>query len=124
LIKDNIKLEPRIYYDFELKADAFTFDTLDQINSLEPFGREFEKPVFYNKFIVENIKFVGKDKNHAQLMLRLDNKTLKSIWFNAIDNSVSQNIVIGDEIKVCYELQKEEFMGNINISLNIKAVQK
>ena len=124
LNENNIILEPSIYYDFELKVDDFSFDTLDQINSLEPYGREFEKPVFYNKFIVENIKFVGADKNHAQLMLRLDNKTLKSIWFNAIDNSVSQNILIGDEIKVCYELQKEEFRSNINISLNIKAVQK
>ena len=76
-----------------------------------------------NDFIVENFRLVGKDKSHAQLVLRFGNTSIKAIWFNAIDNAVVSDIKIGNTIKVCYQLQKEEFLGQVNLSLNIKAIQ-
>lgn len=121
----NIVLEPCIEYDFELNADDFNLDTLTKIESLEPYGREFDKPVFCNDFSVEQIRLVGKDKNHAQLVLRYKNTTsIKAIWFNATDNVVVDEIAIGDTVQVCYQLQKEEFLGQVNLSLNVKALEK
>ncbi|ASG69002.1 single-stranded-DNA-specific exonuclease RecJ [Francisella halioticida] len=123
--KNSITLEPCIEYDFELEIDDFNLDTLIKIESLEPYGREFEKPVFCNDFTVENFRLVGKDKNHAQLVLCYkDTVSIKSIWFNAIDNAVVEEISIGDTVKACYQLQKEEFLGQVNLSLNIKIVEK
>ena len=121
--QDNITLEPCIEYDFELAESDFSLDTLTKIDSLEPFGREFEKPIFSNDFVVENFRLVGKDKSHAQLVLRFENKSIKAIWFNAIDNANASDIKIGDSVKACYQLQKEEFLGQVNLSLNVKAVQ-
>ena len=97
--------------------------TLVKIDSLEPYGREFEKPLFCNDFVVDSIRFVGKDKNHAQMILKFNNISIKGIWFNAIDDKIASEIKTGATIKACYQLQKEEFLGQINLSLNIKAVQ-
>ena len=121
--KESIKLEPCIEYDFELSEQDFDLNTLAKIDSLEPYGREFEKPIFYNDFIVENFRLVGKDKSHAQLVLRFESKSIKAIWFNAIDNAIASDIKIGNTVKACYQLQKEEFLGQVNLSLNIKAIQ-
>ena len=121
--EDNIKLEPCIEFDFELAENDFSLDTLTKIDSLEPFGREFEKPIFCNDFIVENFRLVGKDKSHAQLVLCFECKSIKAIWFNAIDNAIVSDIKIGNTIKACYQLQKEEYLGQVNLSLNIRAIQ-
>lgn len=121
----NIMLEPCIEYDFELEEQNFKLDTLEKIESLEPYGREFEKPLFCNEFVIENLRLVGKDKNHAQLVLRYKGMpSIKAIWFNATDNNVLGQLSIGDISKVCYQLQKEEFLGQVNLSLNVKAVEK
>lgn len=122
---DNIALEPCIEYDFELGVDDFNLDTLTKIESLEPYGREFDKPIFCNDFSIEQIRLVGKDKNHAQLVLRYKNTTsIKAIWFNATDKAVVEDIAIGNTLRVCYQLQKEEFLGQVNLSLNVKALEK
>ena len=122
--KYNINLESKIFIDGTLKLQDFSLKTYKEIENLEPFGREFEKPIFYNNFIIEKLKFVGKDKNHCQLVLKFQTRNIKAIWFNAIDYDCSNKLVVSDYIKVCYELQKEEFMGNINLSLNIKYIEK
>ena len=123
--KQNIILKPSIEYDFELEEHHFDLETLDKIDALEPFGREFEKPLFCNQFMIENLRLVGKDKIHAQLVLRYkDLSLIKAIWFNAADNKILEQLAIGDSIKACYELQKEEFLGQVNLSLNIKAIEK
>ncbi|APA82620.1 single-stranded-DNA-specific exonuclease RecJ [Francisella tularensis] len=125
ITKQNIILEPSIEYDFELDEHHFELETLDKIDALEPFGREFEKPLFCNQFVIENLRLVGKDKNHAQLVLRYKNiSSIKAIWFNATDNKILEQLIIGDCIKACYELQKEGFLGQINLSLNIKTIEK
>ncbi|ABO47292.1 single-stranded-DNA-specific exonuclease RecJ [Francisella tularensis] len=125
ITKQNIILEPIIEYDFELDEHHFELETLDKIDALEPFGRKFEKPLFCNQFMLENLRLVGKDKNHAQLVLRYKNiSSIKAIWFNATDNKILEQLIIGDCIKACYELQKEEFLGQINLSLNIKTIEK
>ncbi|QIW09733.1 single-stranded-DNA-specific exonuclease RecJ [Francisella sp. LA112445] len=122
---DNIVLEPCIEYDFELNVDDFNLDTLTKIESLEPYGREFDKPIFCNDFSIEQVRLVGQDKNHAQLVLRYkDTTSIKAIWFNATDNVVVDEIAIGDTVRVCYQLQKEEFLGQVNLSLNIRALEK
>ncbi|MEY8767811.1 single-stranded-DNA-specific exonuclease RecJ [Francisella philomiragia] len=122
---DSISLEPILEYDFELDENDFKLQTLEKIESLEPFGREFEKPLFYNSFTIENLRLVGKDKNHAQLILRYKNiPSIKAIWFNALENKIIEQIGIGDTIRACYELQKEEFLRQTNLSLNIKLIEK
>ncbi|MED7789141.1 single-stranded-DNA-specific exonuclease RecJ [Francisella sp. 19X1-34] len=122
---NNIILEPCIEYDFELDVNDFNLDTLTKIESLEPYGREFDKPIFCNNFSLEQVRLVGKDKNHAQLVLRYkDTTSIKAIWFNATDNAVVDEIAIGDTLRVCYQLQKEEFLGQVNLSLNIKVLEK
>jgi single-stranded-DNA-specific exonuclease len=124
ITKQNLKLEPFIEYDFELEENEFNLATFSKIESLEPFGREFDKPVFCNDFTVESLRLVGKDKIHAQMVLRVGNTSVKSIWFNATDNPIVAEISIGDNIKACYQLQKEEFLGQVNLGLNIRAVEK
>lgn len=113
ITKQNLKLEPFVEYDFELEENEFNLATFSKIESLEPFGREFDKPVFCNDFTVESFRLVGKDKIHAQMVLRVGNTSVKSIWFNATDNPIVAEISIGDNIKACYQLQKKSFLDKL-----------
>ena len=75
--------------------------------------------------MIENLRLVGKDKIHAQLVLRYkDLSLIKAICFNATDSKILEQLAIGDSIKACYKLQKEEFLGQVNLSLNIKTIEK
>lgn len=61
--------------------------------------------------MIENLRLVGKDKIHAQLVLRYkDLSSIKAIWFNAADNKILEQLAIGDSIKACYELQKRRIL--------------
>ena len=56
-------------------------------------------------------------------MLRFNNTVIKAIWFNATDNSSANYIKYGDNIRVCYQLQREEYMGRVSLTINVEAVE-
>lgn len=110
---------PIIYCDGELTAEEFTLKHVEKFALLEPYGREFEAPVFYNKAIISSFKWVGKESQHLQLMLTIHGKNLKSIWFFADEYLSDADIQVGEEVQVAYRLSKEHFNGQTYVSLKI-----
>lgn len=95
IAKKQIKKEiftATIKIDTEISKEDITEETIEKIESLEPFGYGNPQPVFCVKNIeLENFKKVGAGGNHLKLGLRLPNTLLVSgIWFSAEPAIVSE----------------------------------
>jgi len=66
-----------------LFEEDFNLKTVEALYSLQPFGREFDDPLFELDAYVEQIRLFGQNLNHLELMLKTkkDGKRIKGIWF-------------------------------------------
>ena len=119
IVEKDIVARPIIYCDGELNAEELTLSHVEKFSFLEPYGREFEAPIFCNKASIYSFKWVGKESQHLQLMLSIHGKTLKSIWFFADEYLSDTDLTIGQEVQVAYRLSKEHFNGQTYVSLKI-----
>lgn len=73
---------PELFTDGLLEAKHVNLEFFDQLSQLEPFGREFEAPLFEFDVTVLKARGVGQDGSHLQLTLQLDNGlSLGGIYF-------------------------------------------
>lgn len=77
---DTEALGPKRYLDGELTPAEIDLDLVDGLAALEPFGREFEPPLFSAAFVVTDAKPMGVDGSHWRLSLQ---PNLEAVWFNA-----------------------------------------
>ena len=114
---------PVIKTDGKIQANDISLATINDIKQLEPFGRGFEYPVFEFYAEICSIKLVGKDKNHAQIFLRLENNiTIKGIWFNC--EEYIHHIILNHQALIIGSLNESEFNGRINININIQHIDQ
>jgi single-stranded-DNA-specific exonuclease len=113
---------PVIYTDGLLDANQINETTINEINQLEPFGRGFEYPVFEIEAEIQSIKLVGKDRNHAQILLLLENgKLVKGIWFNC-DEHIHE-VTLNQTAVVIGSIFMSEYNGNSYITININHIK-
>lgn len=117
--KNNVLLGPIIYYDDELSSKELSLTYVNKISSLEPYGREFETPIFCNEASICSFKWTNQKFQHLQLMLRIDGKIFKSIWFFANEYLGDTQIKLEHNVKILYHLSKEFFRGNESLILKI-----
>ncbi|MCK5663452.1 MAG: single-stranded-DNA-specific exonuclease RecJ, partial [Thiotrichaceae bacterium] len=79
----DIDLRPIIYTDGELAEEELSYETIAELRYLEPFGREFEVPVFEGDFEVQSIKAIGADGTHLMLDLATESHSFRAVWFKA-----------------------------------------
>ena len=72
-------LTEKIPVDMVITEDQLTFDLMDQLNAMRPFGVGFEKPVIaLTPFKLKTYRPMGKDNQH----LRLTGQKYTSVLFN------------------------------------------
>lgn len=119
------ELGPVLITDGELAPNLLNLDTLNLLNQLEPYGREFEAPLFEGVFTLANQRLVGADATHLQLeLIPADNSTsLKAIWFRAVNSGSPLPFQIGTELKVVYTLNANHFRGQTSLQLLVSHAQ-
>jgi len=110
---------PVIVTDGELLPFEINPKTVAEINYLAPYGRQFEVPIFHNRFRILDIRVVGQDKNHLQLLLQYHGQSVKAIWFFAIENENTCPVRIGDVVHFAYQLDINEFRGQKQLQLKL-----
>lgn len=110
---------PVMLTDGELARGQLTLSAVDLLKQLEPYGREFDQPVFEGTFRVEQIRLIGQDQNHAQLVLA---PSLCAIWFNACEPGESLSIQPGDTIKAAYSINENIYRDTRSLQLQIQVV--
>jgi single-stranded-DNA-specific exonuclease len=120
-ISDEI-VPPTLAIDAEVThGGLLTFDLLEQLNRLAPFGRENPEPVFATRgALVLGSRRVGKDGGTCQMRLRLPGTTgeIKAVWFR--NGEFAEKVSIGDSVDVAYTPKINEWNGRASIELSVK----
>lgn len=113
-------LRPVIYTDGELDESELSFETIAELKALEPYGREFEAPVFEGDFKVQSIRGMGSEGNHLMIQLATESHSFRAVWFRALEKKNDPfPFVEGQFIRVVYQLKENFFRGNFSIQLHI-----
>ncbi|WP_445116846.1 single-stranded-DNA-specific exonuclease RecJ [Acinetobacter sp. WZC-1] len=113
---DDALFQATLWTDGELSADAFLLQTIDQLEQLGPWGQKFPSPVFEGHFKVLDYKWL-KDA-HLKLRLALDNgRAVEAIAFYAKEKFAFDPMC--DAVHIVYELDKNQFNGNVSLQLRL-----
>lgn len=116
------KLAPYLLTDGELEPSLVSLEAFNLLKKLEPYGREFEAPLFEGVFTVAGLRTVGADPIHLQLDLTLTGETnlIKAIWFRALPQA-GANLPFkeGDQVRLAYRLEENVFRGKTSLQLMV-----
>ncbi len=110
-------LGPVIWTDGALPAHFLTIDVIDLLAQLEPYGREFEAPVFEIFGVLTSWRLIG-DGTHARLELDCDGRRISGVWFN-FPASVSGDEWVGEQVGCVASLRVNEFGGARKCELQV-----
>lgn len=120
------RLEPGIYTDGELPSELLNLETQQLLDNLEPFGREFEAPLFEGSFRVEGLRVIGADQTHLLLEVApLDISVLyKAIWFRALpEQGAPLPVEVGQQVRLAYKLEANHFRNQTSLQLHVSQAQ-
>ncbi len=113
-------LYSKINIDAELSHEDLTFDFLEMLSKLEPFGMGNSKPVFcMTNIIMKKFKLIGKTRKHIKGSL---NSQVEVIGFNM--NDIAQIIDFNKSIDIAFEINKNIYMGKHTIQLLLKDIKQ
>lgn len=114
------ELYPRILTDGDLAPEQLSLATLEELQALGPYGREFDPPLFQGEFIVERLRPVGADGNHLMLELSLGAVIHRAIWFRALTPGEMPAFGVGDRLRCAYKLNRNRWRGRENLQLMVE----
>lgn len=117
---DGRALYPRLWTDGELSTGQLSLATLEEIDALGPYGREFDAPLFEGHFIVEALRPVGADGAHLMMELSMGAITCKAIWFRALTPGELPSFTIGDTLHCAYKLNRNRWRGRESLQLMVE----
>lgn len=113
--------EPLIWTDGELPGELISVDTVNELEALQPYGREFEAPMFDNQFTVAAIRVIGSRPVHLLLDLRHSSGIVKGLWFNALEEEgMDPPIEVGESVHCVYSLGIDEYNGSVKPNILIR----
>lgn len=116
----NVDIEPVLEIDTELSEDEISLELAKEISLLEPFGVANTTPVFSaTNMIIEDIIPVGMNK-HLRLILSKGGKQFSAMLFSVSPEEFWLDI--GDEVDVAFNLETNEFAGNVALQINVKDI--
>lgn len=126
---------PKVFIDLHLPISYITFELVEELSLLEPFGKGNAKPTFGARGLkVKNAKILGKNKNVLKLTLQENNRLIEGIYFGDIEKFIDNlkekygdleymRVMDGKENNVSIDLvyypEINEFRGNRKLQINI-----
>lgn len=91
---------------------------IDELAALEPFGRQWESPVFRADGRVLDLRAVG-DGTHLKLTVGMASHRFEAIWFGAVRDGV-RPVEIGQQVRMAFELDANTFRDETRLQLRIR----
>ena len=129
-------LVEKVWIDVALPFEYLSFDFIEQLDILEPFGRANERPVFAEKCRINRIRVFGKNRNVISLSVRNEAGTTidatcfeeEVVFMDYLKNKFSEtdvdNALNGREnnirLSIIYYPEINEYRGFKNIRVVIK----
>ena len=76
-----VNLGPVIWSDGILSSELINLDFFYNLKILEPFGKDFESPIFHTIAKIDHIKIIG-DGTHAKVDLNINGRIFRAVWFS------------------------------------------
>lgn len=111
------QLGPRVLTDGPLDR-APSLELVQELAALEPFGRQWEAPVFRGRAIVRGLRAIG-DGTHLKLSLEMGRQRYDSIWFGAVKEGQAP-VAEGEPVEAAYELDANTYGGQTRLQLRIR----
>lgn len=112
-----------IFIDCELPLSYVNYKTMDDIDTLAPYGMSNQKPTFiFRDLEVVEIRQFGKEQNHLELRLKKSDGEVKAYGYFIGAHSFEKNvgvIEIGKVISVVGQLERDMFGSRKNIKIRI-----
>ena len=110
-----------LWTDGALPTTTFQIDTVDLLQNLTPWGQKFPSPIFEGIFKVLDYRWLKE--THLKLRLALDNgQIVEAIAFNASEKFEFD--AMQDNVRLVYELDKNEFNGNVSLQLRVMHLEQ
>lgn len=122
VISDYNLIKP-IKIDISIPAYKISYDFINKISALEPFGFGNPSPVFVlNSCDIDGIRAIGQDKNHLMFNARKDNIEIRNcVWFNSED--VFQDIVKMKKADIAFKLKLESYKDRYQYKMYVEDIQ-
>lgn len=122
-----LSLLPKLKIDAEISFEDINDSIVEMIEKMSPFGQNNPTPKFvtYNLKIIDIVK-MGFDSQHIKIkFLNHDDKDMKNFWGISFGGSEKyENLNIGDNVDVVYNLEFNNFNGRCDIQLKIIDIKK
>jgi len=117
-------LQPECWTDGELPSEHLSLLTYDLLQTLDPFGREFDVPVFEFTGTLISLRRVGQDQTHAQVVVQLpDRRRQKGIWFNCCESAEDDlPVMVGDQVHVIASLGDNVYQNQRTLQLVVRVL--
>jgi len=129
-------LIPKIYLDMRLPLEHITFNLVEELKLLEPYGKGNPKPLFGEKDIPVMRAFkIGKNQNTLKLILKMKNeKTIEGLYFGDVEEfervmaekhgneeviKMYKGIDNSIKLDIAYSPSINEYMGNKSLQVII-----
>jgi single-stranded-DNA-specific exonuclease len=110
---------PRFITDGTLLVEDFSLERVHELESLGPFGRGFEAPVFDGVFEVLSSRVVGSDGTHLSLEFSIEGQTVRGIWFSAQPTGHPAAASSGDWLHCVFGLSINTYRG-LELSVTVR----
>lgn len=121
-MSDSNLIKP-IKIDTTIPAYKISYDFLNKISCLEPFGFGNPSPMFALKNCeVSNIRAIGQEKNHIMFNLKKDNVEIKNcVWFNSED--VFNEFITFTKADIAFKLKLETYKDRYQYKVFVEDIQ-
>lgn len=121
LRSEGARIGPTKVTDGPLPAPP-SLNLVAELAALEPYGREFDAPVFAQTAWLLQARRVGEGGKHLQLQLDVHRRAVGAIWFSAPE--LDWEPTVGDQVHVVFTLSTNSFRGNTTVQLVIQHMTK
>jgi len=118
------QLGPSVIIDAEIEIDQIDWPLYDAMQPFRPFGTGNPTPMFVSRGArVVSFSPVGKDGSHLKMRLQgRGGKIVNAIGFRL--GHWAEQLKLGDEIDVAFEIQVNEWNGNRELQIRIEDLTK
>lgn len=116
------KLEPLVITDGLIDTRQITAELISGLQALEPYGREFESPLFTAAFKVMSASSMGADKTHWRFkLIGAEGGIFEAVWFNAGEECP---LDMSDLWRLAFTPELNWWRGNAKLQLMIRAAEQ
>lgn len=102
---------PVIWTDGDLDPQFFTLEVLETLSKLEPYGREFDMPIFEVRGELKDLRSIG-DGTHARVEILVAQTVYRGVWFGfraKADDPIP--VTVGQRVHCAFSLKGNDFGG-------------